>query len=169
MANVLFTTPTGLPCASDWDFPVEPGSFALLGEPLLQTVEGRLTDCRRAWLLLLLSGQVRRDYLASIRLGGWLRRLPGSQDAYELETRFRLLAWGLVGGLVFSRRFEFSRSPACRGDYPPGEGVVAGWEHRGGRIYRGRRFVCPKGHTLYASPTEWSAWPCRAPLTDTRR
>jgi hypothetical protein len=164
--TVLFTMPEGLPCSSDWDFTVCPGTFALLLEPLQQHIQWFIARDRRAWLALLVFTQVRREHRELIRLRSWLQKLRGSQGSYELDSRFQLIAWSRAGELIYSRRFAFSRCPACQRDYPPTEGIIAEWSRNGG-IYGGRRFICPQGHTLYAT-TEWSAMIDRTPETVTR-
>lgn len=73
----------------------------------------------------------------------------------EWDSSQRDLVGCLASGVIYSRQFSSFRCPTCDMEYSPSEGSIAKWAlGQDLAAHGGRRFICPRDHTLYAS-AEW--------------
>jgi hypothetical protein len=82
----------------------------------------------------------------------WLKDQPSKAQVICWDPALRDVIWAQAGDLIFPGRFRQVHCPACGRDYKPSEGKVEEWaveEDEEQAAEGGRRFLCPRGHTLY--------------------
>ena len=154
--TVLLHVPANLPCYGDWDFDVYPGKFYLHKTVVLEVLDASIRNDRPYLISMWLFGAGwYRDYKTHKRLRDLLRKQRKTDEG--ILDSYQLTLWSLASDSIFSRRFASYVCPECRQEYTPVEGEVIEWTF-GEELaaHGGRRFECPKSHTVY-SVTEWNS------------
>ena len=86
----------------------------------------------------------------------WLETLPADDDAVATPGLSHEPAIDLVANrLIADRSYVRVICPACSQDFPPSEITVEPWAfEEDGTTIRGRRSLCPGGHTLHVTTDE---------------
>jgi hypothetical protein len=138
------------PHDQDLDFTPSPGTFALQRPSLQAWIHLRVRGLKRKWLSRLLFKGWREQYRQLVDLENHLQTYQDEPEAALDEDLLHVLCHE-VAELIYKRQFEYARCPACKIDYPPKEGQIMEWlSGEGLAAAGGKRFVCPRGHTLYA-------------------
>ena len=99
-----------------------------------------------------------KEHMDMLALMAWLDSQAASGvEIIEWDGSQRDLIWCYADDLIYSRQFSSFSCPACDMEYPPSAGTIEKWMFGQGLAAEGgRRFICPREHTLYAL-MEWAA------------
>ncbi len=158
MAFLKYTMPSNLPCYTDWDFPMFPGTFLFSMTDIIAVFQKHIEkDSKYAHNWSKDSG-IYKEYLDCQDVLKWLQvNNCNGNKIVEWDDSVRDLYWSMSQPLVYGGNYLDVHCPACSKSYKPehmtqhiwvfGEGLVASG---------GRRLACPNGHTVY-SIMEWNS------------
>jgi hypothetical protein len=158
MTVLKYTVPAQKPCYDDWEFRIHPGTFLLHVAPLMSTFQEAVAHHQQYHSRATKDSGRYKEHTDMLALVTWLdRQVASGVEVIEWDSAQRDLVWCYASGLIYSRQFASFSCPTCDMEYSPSDGTIAKWAFGQDLAAEGgRRFICPRGHTLYAL-MEWNS------------
>ena len=160
MQVLKYTVPAHKPYYDGWEFRIHPGTFLLHVAPLMAVFQEAVTCHQKFHARAPKDGGRYKEHVDMFALMSWLDgQLASGVQIIEWDSSQRDLVWCYASSnaRLLQGKFSSFRCPTCDIEYPRSDGSIAEWIiGQGLAAAGGRRFICPRDHTLYAL-TDWNS------------
>ena len=158
MSLLKYTMPANLPCYTDWDFPVYPGTFLFFMDAMIDTFRRRIEHGAKFVHMWSSKSGIYKEHFDCIDVLRWLEsRNTPDDEIVEWDNSVEDLFWSMSQPLVYGGQYQAVSCPTCNASYTSDKMQKIEWAFGEDLAAEGgHRLACPYGHTVY-SIMEWNS------------